>query len=182
MDDLVADIDRRAVPLQRQLDDADRTVDAGAEAARGGDEQGEGRLGSGHGGLVEALRALARRVYRSGGGFAVQALLVASLRGGSYDPRRSGRASPSALEQDEDPKHVFKLKAAGAASIALILAGCSTEGQIRDNGIVVTRSACPAVAIPAATGDVTLFNPETSRDAAAIDVVANMTNLRSTCD
>lgn len=77
---------------------------------------------------------------------------------------------------------MFKLKAAGAASIALILAGCTTEGQIRDNGIVVTRSACPAVAIPAATGDVTLFNPETSRDAAAIDVVATMTNLRSTCD
>ena len=77
---------------------------------------------------------------------------------------------------------MFKLKAAGAASIALILAGCSTEGQIRDNGIVVNRSACPAVAIPAATGDVTLFDPPASRDAAAIDVVANITNLRSTCD
>jgi hypothetical protein len=77
---------------------------------------------------------------------------------------------------------VFKLKAAGAASIALILAACTTEGQIRDNGIVVTRSACPAVAIPAATGDITLFNPETSRDSSAIDVVANITNLRSTCD
>jgi hypothetical protein len=77
---------------------------------------------------------------------------------------------------------VFKLKAAGAASIALILAGCTTEGQIRDNGIVVNRSACPAVAIPAATGDVTLFDPPASRDATAIDVVANITNLRSTCD
>jgi hypothetical protein len=77
---------------------------------------------------------------------------------------------------------VFKLKAAGAASIALILAGCSTEGQIRETGIVVNRSACPAVAIPAATGDVTLFDPPASRDANAIDVVANITNLRSTCD
>ncbi|MEO7828019.1 MAG: hypothetical protein ABIR60_12845, partial [Allosphingosinicella sp.] len=28
----------------------------------------------------------------------------------------------------------------------------------------------------------TLFNPPASRDAAAIDVVANITNLRSTCD
>jgi hypothetical protein len=77
---------------------------------------------------------------------------------------------------------VFKFKAAGAASIALILAGCSSVGQLRDNGIVVNRSACPAVAIPAATGDVTLFDPPSSRDAAAIDVVAEITNLRSTCD
>jgi hypothetical protein len=84
--------------------------------------------------------------------------------------------------KDEDPKHVFKLKAAGAATIALILAGCSTEGQIRNNGVVVNRSACPAVAIPAETGDVTLFNPENSRDQNAIDVVANITNVRSTCD
>jgi hypothetical protein len=38
------------------------------------------------------------------------------------------------------------------------------------------------VAIPAATGDITLFNPETSRDASAIDLVANITNLRSTCN
>jgi hypothetical protein len=38
------------------------------------------------------------------------------------------------------------------------------------------------VAIPAATGDVTLFNPPASRDARAIDVVATITNLRSTCD
>jgi hypothetical protein len=111
-----------------------------------------------------------------------RAFLVASPEPRSYDPRRSGRPFPAALEQDEDPKHVFKLKAAGAASIALILAGCSTNGQIRDNGIVVTRSACPAVAIPAATGDVTLFDPPASRDASAIDVVANITNLRSTCD
>ncbi|HWH22848.1 MAG TPA: hypothetical protein VNT25_06095 [Allosphingosinicella sp.] len=49
-------------------------------------------------------------------------------------------------------------------------------------GVRVTRSACPAVAIPAGTGDVTLFNPPTSRDASAIDVVATITNVRSTCD
>jgi hypothetical protein len=49
-------------------------------------------------------------------------------------------------------------------------------------GIMATRSACPSVAIPAATGDVTLFNPPASRDARAIDVVATITNLRSTCD
>lgn len=78
---------------------------------------------------------------------------------------------------------MFKSKAALAALIPLGLAGCSTpNGQITDTGITATRSACPAVAIPAATGDITLFNPEGSRDASAIDVVANITNLRSTCD
>ncbi|MET1110638.1 MAG: hypothetical protein ABWX67_03835, partial [Allosphingosinicella sp.] len=78
---------------------------------------------------------------------------------------------------------MFKSKAALAALIPLGLAACSTpNGQITDTGITATRSACPAVAIPAATGDITLFNPEGSRDASAIDVVANITNLRSTCD
>ena len=56
VDDLVADIDRRAVALERELDDADRAVDAGAEAARRGDQQGEGGLG-GHAGFTRA-RAL----------------------------------------------------------------------------------------------------------------------------
>jgi hypothetical protein len=77
---------------------------------------------------------------------------------------------------------VSKFKAALAALIPLAVVGCSTEGQVTGSGVIVNRSACPAVAIPAATGDVTLFNPETSRDAAAIDVVAEITNLRSTCD
>jgi hypothetical protein len=82
----------------------------------------------------------------------------------------------------EDQRVVFKSKAALAALVPLILAGCSTEGTLVEQGVVVNRSACPAVAIPAATGDITLFNPENSRDAAAIDVVANITNVRSTCD
>ena len=44
MDDLVAHIDGRAEPLERQLDDLDRAVDAGAKSARRGDQdaQGEG--------------------------------------------------------------------------------------------------------------------------------------------
>lgn len=48
-------------------------------------------------------------------------------------------------------------------------------------GIAVTRSACPAVAVPAYTGDVTIFDPAESRAASAIDVVAAITNVRSTC-
>jgi hypothetical protein len=77
---------------------------------------------------------------------------------------------------------VSKFKAALAALIPIAAAGCSTEGQVTSTGVIVNRSACPAVAIPAATGDVTLFNPESSRDANAIDVVADITNVRSTCD
>lgn len=77
---------------------------------------------------------------------------------------------------------MFKTKAGIAALMSLALAACSSDGQLTESGIVVTRSACPAVAIPAGTGDITLFNPATSRDASAIDVVANITNVRSTCD
>lgn len=66
--------------------------------------------------------------------------------------------------------------------LALALAGCSRRGEIdASGGIVAIRSACPVAAIPAQTGDITLFNPASSTDASAIDVVANITNLRSTC-
>lgn len=66
----------------------------------------------------------------------------------------------------------------------LALAACARSGEISaDGGVGVTavRSACPTAAVPAYLGDVTLFNPPASRDAAAIDVVADITNLRSTC-
>jgi hypothetical protein len=68
------------------------------------------------------------------------------------------------------------------AMLALALAGCSRRGEIdATGGIVAVRSACPTAAIPAQTGDITLFNPAGRTDAAAIDVVAEITNLRSTC-
>lgn len=77
---------------------------------------------------------------------------------------------------------MFKTKAGIAILSTLVaLTGCRSDGDITPEGILVTRSACPAVAIPAGTGDITLFNPTTSRDASAIDVVANITNVRSTC-
>ncbi|MFT3975632.1 MAG: hypothetical protein QM688_00725 [Sphingomonas bacterium] len=65
------------------------------------------------------------------------------------------------------------------------LAGCAKKGDIDLSsgvGITAVRSACPAVGVPAGTGDVTLFDPATSRDSSAIDVVADITNVRSTCD
>lgn len=60
---------------------------------------------------------------------------------------------------------------------ALALAGCAA-GR---NPLLVKRSPCPAVAVMANTGDVTLFSPAGSRDADAIDVVATITNVRATC-
>jgi hypothetical protein len=77
---------------------------------------------------------------------------------------------------------VFKTKAGIAVLTTLVaLTGCRSDGDLTPEGILVTRSACPAVAIPAGTGDITLFNPAASRDASAIDVVANITNVRSSC-
>ena len=66
--------------------------------------------------------------------------------------------------------------------LAVTLAGCSRNNQLVEGGVYTTRSACPIVGVPAATGDVTLFNPATSRDASAIDVTATITNVRAACD
>ena len=63
----------------------------------------------------------------------------------------------------------------------LVLGGCVREGDIVATGVITSYTACPPFAIPAPAGDITLFNPENSRDASAIDVVATMTNLRGAC-
>ncbi|MET0138246.1 MAG: hypothetical protein ABW192_07675 [Sphingobium sp.] len=63
-----------------------------------------------------------------------------------------------------------------------MLSGCSRKGEIDETGgIVQIRSACPSAAIPAGTGDITLFNPGTSTDSRAIDVVGIISNVKSTC-
>jgi hypothetical protein len=77
---------------------------------------------------------------------------------------------------------LFKSQTAAAVLLSLGLLGCAREGDIFQTGILTTYTACPAVAIPAPAGDITLFDPAGSRDAAAIDVVANISNLRNTCD
>ena len=64
--------------------------------------------------------------------------------------------------------------------LTFLLAACSPVGQIEDGGIFTVRSACPQVAIPAGTGDITLFEAGRT-DADGIDVVATMTGLRATC-
>jgi hypothetical protein len=68
-----------------------------------------------------------------------------------------------------------KTPAIGLCALALILSGCAGKGEIVEGGITAVRSACPTVGVAAGTGDITLFDPATSRDENAIDVVANMT-------
>jgi hypothetical protein len=88
---------------------------------------------------------------------------------------------PTSLSVDQKEFAIVKLRLA-AIAIVLFATACSREGEIGPGGVYVTRSACPQVAIPAATGDITLFNPSNRTDAASIDVTAVITNLRSTCD
>lgn len=63
----------------------------------------------------------------------------------------------------------------------LTTAACSRSGELVAGGVYTKRTGCPQVAIPGATGDITLFDPAGNTTAAAIDVVATITNLRSTC-
>lgn len=63
----------------------------------------------------------------------------------------------------------------------LALSGCLKPGTVEETGVYTIRSTCPQLGIPAGTGDITLFSPPGRTDAAAIDVVATMTNLRSQC-
>ena len=69
-----------------------------------------------------------------------------------------------------------------ALALVLLATACSREGEITQGGIYITRSVCPQVGIPAATGDITLFSPPNRTDAAALDVSAAMTNLRVSCN
>jgi len=79
----------------------------------------------------------------------------------------------------------FAAKVLTFGIVAATLAGCSREGDLDIGagvGVNVTRSGCPAVAIPDGTGDITVFNPSDSQDASAIDIVASITNVRPTCN
>ena len=74
----------------------------------------------------------------------------------------------------------MKLCTASIIAIAL-LAGCTRKGNLEEGGIYTVRSNCPQVAIPAATGDITLFDPTGSTDASAIDIEAAITDVRDNC-
>lgn len=73
----------------------------------------------------------------------------------------------------------------GGVATLSIMAGCAKNNEIDVSsgvGINSVRSACPAVAVPLHTGDISLFDPATSRDARALDVVASITNLKPQCN
>ncbi|CAN5497371.1 hypothetical protein BH09PSE4_BH09PSE4_02360 [soil metagenome] len=75
----------------------------------------------------------------------------------------------------------FRIVAAPIAMMILV-GGCAGKGELDESGGVTSvRSACPVVGVPAATGDITLFDPASSQDAAALDVTALMTNVRGSC-
>jgi hypothetical protein len=78
-----------------------------------------------------------------------------------------------------------RFRLVSAAMLVAALAGCKSTGDIVvDSGVGITavRSACPAVGIPDHTGNITLFSPADSTLASAIDVEADMTNVRTQCD
>jgi alkylated DNA nucleotide flippase Atl1 len=82
----------------------------------------------------------------------------------------------------KDRPHV-KLRLAALAAV-ILLSACRHAGDITsDNGggVYAVRSDCPIAGVPAATGDVTLFNPPGSTDSRAIDVTAAITDVRATC-
>lgn len=76
----------------------------------------------------------------------------------------------------------FRNPIIAVVACGLLLAGCVKNGDFDSSGgVIITRSACPAVAVPSYTGDITLFDPPASLDSRAIDVVATITNVRSSC-
>ena len=77
----------------------------------------------------------------------------------------------------------MKLRLAAIAAV-ILLSACRHAGDItaeNGGGIYAVRSACPIPGVPAGTGDLTLFNPPGSTDASAIDVSAEITQLRAYC-
>lgn len=66
-------------------------------------------------------------------------------------------------------------------TIAIVLSAALALSACEKNPLKVTRNPCPAVAVPAYTGDVTLFNQPGTTNADAIDVVAVITNVRGGC-
>lgn len=79
----------------------------------------------------------------------------------------------------------FRLAFVGGIAATLLTAGCAKDNDIDVSsgiGITATRTACPAVAVPLYTGDITQFDPASSRDSRAIDIVASITKLTKSCN
>lgn len=79
----------------------------------------------------------------------------------------------------------LRTRLTAAAVLAIALAGCRGTGDIViDEGVGITavRTACPAVGVADYTGDITLFRTPGVTTADNIDLVAALTNVRSTCN
>jgi len=81
-----------------------------------------------------------------------------------------------------------KLRPASLKTVTLLsltlLGACRHAGELTNEnggGDYAVRSACPIAGVPAATGDINLFNPAGSSDSRAIDVTASITDVRATC-
>ena len=83
----------------------------------------------------------------------------------------------------ERKRPTVKLRLAALSAFAL-LGACRHAGDVtaeNGGGIWAVRSTCPIPGVVAGTGDITLFNPQGSTDARAIDVTAAITDVRNTC-
>ena len=79
----------------------------------------------------------------------------------------------------------FKFRTAAVTAMTASLAACASTGDIvvdQGVGITAVRTVCPAVGIPNYTGDITTFRRAGSTLASDLDVVASLTNMRSTCN
>jgi len=173
MDDFVAHVDRSAKFLKRSLNDLDRPIDTGAEAARRCDDelQGEARIAS----------VCGRRGWKGG---------VHVSPSSAFVQAKLGQAQPAGATNSNDRKRetsrmTIRTRLLPALALGLALAGCAKEGDlVIDQGVGITavRSTCPAVGIPDYTGDITTFRTPGSTTIADLDVTAAITNLRSTCN
>lgn len=96
------------------------------------------------------------------------------------------KRAASAAPENSGISYVSKIsKIVVAVAMGATLASCGGRDVIDVSeagvGLLVNRTACPAVATPVYTNEVTLFNPRSSREASAIDAVAVISNIRSTC-
>ncbi len=83
------------------------------------------------------------------------------------------------------PRLSARISVLAMTSLAFLVGGCARDNDVDVTagvGITTSRTLCPATGVPTYTGDMTLFDPPSSRDARAIDVVATITNLRTTCN
>lgn len=72
-----------------------------------------------------------------------------------------------------------------ATGLVLALGGCSKQGDLDLSsgvGVNVVRSGCPIVGVPQGLGDITTFRTAGSQNFSDLDVVADITNVRGSCN